>query len=210
MKIEVSDGEIADKHSILCLKLERIPDKQKRVEILREKEILHDYTLSLIVKWPMYYKLLCHVNKIIWDKTNEIKAFCVLDDPVGFAHLASGIFLYNDKRFRLKRIFNTESNIKEQKSYGAKTICIVVPDRQFLLENLGKIICMVLDYDHIQVATRDRCVARTLLEYIPSCCISCDGAETILDDIPSTQDQDALSIINCFIKQAYRIGKQEG
>jgi len=208
MKIEVSDGEIADKYSILCLKLAKIPDEQKRREILREKELLHDYTLSLIDKWPMCYELLCHTNQMIWDKTNEMKAFRVMDDPAGFSNLASAIFSYNDKRFRLKRIFNMDSSVKEQKSYGAKTISIRIPDHNFLLEHLGRIIYMILDYDQIHVGT-DQCVMKTLLEHIPTCCISRVSPNTnTISDIPDAHDQEALLIINSFI--TCRSGKQEG
>lgn len=212
MKIEVSDGEIVDKYSILCLKIKQIYDEQKKREILYEKELLHDYTLSLIVKWPMYYKLLYHVNQIIWDRTNEMKSMCVANDPIGFAYLASEIFSHNDKRFRLKRIFNMDSNVKEHKSYGSKTLNVHIPNRQFLLENLDRIIYLVLDYDHIKVLSTDSDnIMNTLFEYIPKYCIShVLNQETEYEEIPNIHDQNALMIINHFTKLNDKVDKQEG
>lgn len=53
MKIEVSDGEIVDKYSILCLKLDLMTHEDKKKQVQYEKDLLHDYATTLIKQWPM-------------------------------------------------------------------------------------------------------------------------------------------------------------
>jgi hypothetical protein len=149
MKIEVSDGEVVDKYSILCLKLELITNEDKKKQVQHEKQLLHDYATFLINRWPMYYSLLFHVNKQIWDKTDEMKAFHMPNDPEAFAKLSQDIFSLNDQRFRLKRIFNMDSNVQEQKSYADKTIHISIPSQEVLINKLDELISMVLRYHKI-------------------------------------------------------------
>ena len=98
MKIEVSDGEIVDKYSILCLKLDKIKNEEKRKQIQHEKNFLHEHAIKLIEKWLLYYDLLSYVNRKIWDKTDEMKTLS--PSNATFAYVAHEIFSLNDQRFR--------------------------------------------------------------------------------------------------------------
>ena len=69
MKLEVSLGEAIDKYSILELKLKKINDTHKQVEIKKELDALTEcvmYKESL----SFYYNLLFYINEQIWDMTN--------------------------------------------------------------------------------------------------------------------------------------------
>ena len=50
MKIEVSNGEILDKITILRLKLEHIYDKDKRANIIKEYDFLKEALRRLIIQ----------------------------------------------------------------------------------------------------------------------------------------------------------------
>ncbi len=71
MKIEVSNGEIIDKITILHIKKDNIKDESKLKNVLEELKELEPY-LSLIgisVNHPLYKELFA-VNKKIWDIRN--------------------------------------------------------------------------------------------------------------------------------------------
>lgn len=201
MKIEVSDGEIVDKYSILCLKLDLITNNDKKKQVQYEKDLLHEYATLLIGQWPMYYRLLFHVNKQIWHKTDEMKAFHLLDDPEGFARLSSDIFSLNDQRFRLKRIFNTDSHVKEQKSYAEKTIHIFLPNHNFAVRRLDELISMVLTHDKILITLdkEKQAITDTIHQWIPLFCVSfLEEPPTNPSIIPLAPDASTLSIIHHF------------
>ena len=79
MKIEVSIGEAIDKLSILEIKMKKIEDENKKIEIQKEINVLHDCE-SYKSKNEFYYNLLVYVNEKIWDMTDIIKSITV-DDP---------------------------------------------------------------------------------------------------------------------------------
>jgi hypothetical protein len=187
MKIEVSDGEVVDKYSILCLKLELITNEDKKKQVQHEKQLLHDYATFLINRWPMYYSLLFHVNKQIWDKTDEMKAFHMPNDPEAFAKLSQDIFSLNDQRFRLKRIFNMDSNVQEQKSYADKTIHISIPSQEVLINKLDELISMVLRYDKIFIILdKEKQLVMDMINYwLPPFCVA---FLTEIDDHKRTND----------------------
>lgn len=203
MKIEVSNGELADKYSILCLKLDEIKDLTKKEHILYEKNLLHPYVMSIIEDWFLYYKLLHHVNRQIWDKTNEMKQLNATTEPTRFAKIASDIFQYNDKRFRMKRIFNLQSQVKEQKSYANKTLSIFIPDEYALVNKLDELIYLVLEYDHLYV----KCNIHHfdfLSKFIPPCSLSyrkdCDDSVLFIDTITISNQNEVFNIIHHFTK----------
>lgn len=199
MKIEVSDGEVVDKYSILCLKLVRIPDTPKRKDIQREKDLLLDYAAVLIARWPLYYDLLYHVNQQIWDKTDEAKSLSVPN--AAFAHLTHEIFSLNDQRFRLKRVFNTNSHVKEQKSYADRVLHVCITSHDALMEKLDELIAMVLVYDRVHltvgVAAADA-VRDTVLRWLPPYFVSFLPHDGPLQDIQSLEVADVavLSLIS--------------
>ena len=58
MKIEVSNGEIIDKLTIIQIKLERIKDKAKLVNLRKEyDELIKDSSSILSIKDPLYIAL---------------------------------------------------------------------------------------------------------------------------------------------------------
>ena len=148
MKVEISIGEGIDKLSILEIKYKKIPDEEKRVEIKKEMDALqecNDYKNQFL----FYYRLLMYVNEKLWDMTDIIQKMHKTDD--NYAEISNELFLFNQKRFRLKRIFNllTSSNIKEQKNNRLKTCKIVIHDQERFYDKLPEINSLLLDYDLI-------------------------------------------------------------
>ncbi len=120
MKIEVSNGEIIDKLTIIQIKLERISDKTKLENLRKEYEELVIVASSIIgTNDPLYLKLY-KVNCELWDIEDHIrdlerkKEFG--DD---FISTARSVYFKNDKRSELKREINikTSSGLIEEKSY---------------------------------------------------------------------------------------------
>lgn len=203
MKIEVSDGEIADKYSILCLKLDRIQDGTKRQQVQREKDLLHAYASTLIDRWPLYYKLLCHVNRQIWDKTNAVKALSLPDDLEAFARLSQEIFAHNDQRFRLKRVFQSGSRVQEQKSYADKVLHLNVGGQGMLDRKLAELVYMVLEYDRVCAATAIEAPAGLF----PPCFLSvssCPDGPTVGVEELVVGDAVALSLIRHHVSSSAR------
>ena len=122
MKIEVSNGEILDKISILEIKKARINSPEKLVNI--EKEWME--------LWPLYEKLvttdevawkyaeLKSVNEQLWDIEDDIREWedrYYFGDK--FVELARLVYITNDRRAKVKLDLNilTRSELIEEKSY---------------------------------------------------------------------------------------------
>jgi hypothetical protein len=150
MKVEISVGEGIDKLSILEIKYKKIPDEEKRVEIKKEMDALQECT-QYKNQFLFYYRLLMYVNEKLWDMTDSIQKMSMTDG--NYAEISNDLFLFNQKRFRLKRIFNllTSSNIKEQKNNRLKTCKIVIHDQERFYAKLPEINSLLLDYDLIYV-----------------------------------------------------------
>ena len=120
MKIEVSNGEITDKLTIIEIKLERISDPSKRASLQKEFEILNDAVASIIDKKSQLYIDLYTINNQLWDIEDHIRdlerAKNFGDD---FIQTARSVYVINDKRSDAKRKINeiTGSNLTEEKSY---------------------------------------------------------------------------------------------
>jgi hypothetical protein len=120
MKIEVSNGEIIDKLTIIQIKLERIKDKGKLVNLKKEYDELITVSSSIISTSDPLYLALYEVNCELWDIEDLIrdlerkKEFG--DD---FISTARAVYFKNDKRSELKREINikTSSGFIEEKSY---------------------------------------------------------------------------------------------
>ena len=124
IKIEISNGELLDKISILELKLLRIEDEEKLVNIKKEFEILNPLVQELFEKYDgqlqSHYLELARINGRLWDIEESIrKAEGEKKFGSGFIHLARSVYLTNDKRSEVKKIINTITNSKlvEEKSY---------------------------------------------------------------------------------------------
>mgnify|MGYP003644729207 CR=1 FL=1 len=115
MRIEVSQGELIDKITILEIKDERVKDEEKLINIRHELDILLKYEFETVLK-----KDLKLVNNVLWDLEDGIRK-CEADGNFGdeFIENARNIYKYNDERARIKKLINVEqcSEIIEEKSY---------------------------------------------------------------------------------------------
>jgi len=120
MKIEVSNGEIIDKLTIIQIKLERIKDKTKLGNLQKEYKILAEASSSIISMDDPLYIALYKVNCDLWDIEDRIRDFerkkNFADD---FVSTAREVYMKNDKRSELKREINIRisSGLIEEKSY---------------------------------------------------------------------------------------------
>jgi hypothetical protein len=146
MKVEVSIGEAVDKLSILELKMKKITNENKKIEIQKEINVLSECE-EYKSKYDFYYSLLMYVNEKIWDMTDVIKSITVDDSQ--FSHISNQIFEFNQKRFRIKNWFNllTVSNIKEQKSYSSSHCKIIVDNEDVFFDKLAEINYLSIEYD---------------------------------------------------------------
>jgi hypothetical protein len=119
MKIEVSIGEVVDKWTILSIKALNITDKDKLVNVFKEKnylnniippEILHDSSIDNLLD----------VNKMLWDVEDRLRN-CerekLFDEH--FVQLARSVYRLNDRRAHIKKEINIKygSDFVEEKSY---------------------------------------------------------------------------------------------
>jgi hypothetical protein len=120
MKIEVSNGEIIDKLTILQIKLERIKGKEKLKNLKKEYDELTCVTSLILKTSDPLYKALYDINCELWDIEDHIrdlerkKEFS--DD---FISTARSVYFKNDKRSEIKKEINirTASGLFEEKSY---------------------------------------------------------------------------------------------
>ena len=124
MKVEVSNGELMDKLSILELKLKNIADSKKLINIKTEFNELNPLVQKLFKKYnPAVNKLyirLAEINGKLWIIEDEIRQ-CEKDKNFGtkFVKLARDVYFTNDVRSDLKKEINilTDSGVIEEKSY---------------------------------------------------------------------------------------------
>jgi hypothetical protein len=120
MKIEVSNGEIVDKFTILQIKSEIIKDVSKLENINTELHLLHNICTLLEINIRHYLEL-CDVNKKLWDVEDELR-LCEKEQRFDdhFITLARSVYQLNDKRAAIKKKINidTNSQLIEEKSYG--------------------------------------------------------------------------------------------
>jgi len=129
MNIEVSNGEIADKVSILMIKLQKIHDSSKIKHLTEELRIISPAFGELMGDasaafkkdsiWDLFFSLK-EVNQKLWDIENRIREKEITKEfDEEFIELARSVYQTNDQRSEIKRIINekTESRIIEQKHY---------------------------------------------------------------------------------------------
>lgn len=120
MKIEVSNGEIIDKLTIIQLKTERIKDKAKLENLKKEFEELKKVCSSILSTSDALYKALYEVNSELWNIEDRIRDMERRKDfGDEFIATARSVYIKNDKRAELKREINirTSSGLTEEKSY---------------------------------------------------------------------------------------------
>jgi len=124
MKIEVSNGELLDKLSILEIKCFKISNKSQLDNITKELYLLNKPYIALLnVYGPtlseLYIKL-SKVNNRLWEIEDEIR-ICERNRNFGkdFVYLARSIYKINDLRSKIKLLINdlTDSTLVEEKSY---------------------------------------------------------------------------------------------
>jgi hypothetical protein len=121
MKIEVSNGEIIDKLTIIQIKLERIKDEAKLINLKREYDELIGVTSSILSISDPLYKALYEVNCELWDIEDRIRDLERKKDfGKEFIETARSVYFRNDRRAEIKREINlkTSSGLIEEKSYG--------------------------------------------------------------------------------------------
>ncbi len=124
MKVEISNGELLDKITILELKLNRIKDKGKLVSIQKEFDILNPLAQELFDKYDgqlqNHYLELAKINGQLWDIEDWIRD-CEREKRFDkeFVELARSVYITNDKRCEVKKLINilTASGLVEEKSY---------------------------------------------------------------------------------------------
>jgi len=117
MKIEVSNGEIVDKYTILEIKKEKCEDEAKLKNILTELNYLTSIVENLNIPQNLLDNLK-EINSKLWEVEDLIR-LCeskkTFDDQ--FIELARLVYITNDKRFQIKNEINkiTQSLIVEEK-----------------------------------------------------------------------------------------------
>ncbi len=120
MKIEVSNGEIIDKLTIVQIKLERITDSSKLENLRREYDVLKEASAKLLSQDDPLYVALYRINCELWEIEDRIRDLERKKDFGNeFIQAARSVYICNDKRFEIKREINvrTASGLIEEKSY---------------------------------------------------------------------------------------------
>ena len=120
MKIEVSNGEIIDKLTIIEIKLERIANKEKLANLQKEHEVLSQAAKSIISTEDELYRALYDINCKLWDIEDTIRELERNKDfGTKFIETARAVYFNNDQRSEIKKQINhkTGSNLVEEKSY---------------------------------------------------------------------------------------------
>ncbi len=120
MKIEVSNGEIVDKLTIIEIKLKHIQDPEKRKNLLAEYKVLNEAVAQIIDKNHEYYQELLKINQELWNIEDHIRDLeRAKDFGEDFIQTARSVYFTNDRRSQVKRQINemTGSNLVEEKSY---------------------------------------------------------------------------------------------
>jgi hypothetical protein len=124
MKVEISNGELLDKFSILEIKIGNITDPSKLTNIENEyreltsdcTDLLRNSTISSL------YSELKSINQKLWTVEDDIRE-CERKKDFGqeFIDLAREVYFTNDDRARVKKEINLASGslLVEEKSYQA-------------------------------------------------------------------------------------------
>ena len=119
---EISLGELADKLTILEIKLKKIEDKESINIINKEYQSLNNIDLKGIdlKKYQALFNELKSVNEKLWDIENEKRLLEKNSDfEDKFIQVSRNVHFMNDKRAKIKKEINRTfgSNIEEVKEY---------------------------------------------------------------------------------------------
>ena len=124
----VSPGELLDKLTILEIKKERIVDPDKRVNVIREFEVLNQLWQNTSPEPERLVQLgldamreeLKSINESLWTIEDDIRD-CESNQDFGqkFIELARAVYQTNDRRAAVKKQINLAlgSDLVEEKSY---------------------------------------------------------------------------------------------
>jgi hypothetical protein len=130
VNIPTSIGDLVDRLTILLIKIDKINDPTKKVNIQTEYELL-DAELKKAcqtfdpTKGTQLLQLtsqLKEINEFIWNVEDEIRDHERQQNfGPSFIQLARHVYIFNDRRASRKREINDlfNSTIKEEKSYKA-------------------------------------------------------------------------------------------
>jgi hypothetical protein len=122
MKIEVSNGELLDKLSILEIKREKIKDDAKLDNINGEYDLIKPLANNLVISVKQLYESLLKINLALWEIEDTIRNFEQKQDfGQEFIQTARSVYVLNDERAKIKKEINriTNSGISEEKSYAS-------------------------------------------------------------------------------------------
>jgi len=125
VKIEVSNGEILDKLSILELKLRFMENEEQKSNVQKEHDLLKRASAKILLTngktFPEdFYRDLSNVNLKLWSIEHKIREKEFKDEfDKDFIKLARSVYKTNDKRARIKKEINvfTGSMLVEEKHY---------------------------------------------------------------------------------------------
>lgn len=119
--VEISNGELIDKLTILEIKMHRLTDAKDNAACVLDYNVLKEIaeTLPIFQDKLLYYELL-NVNEELWDIEDSLR----LKERYGefdqeFTRLARKVYQLNDKRSALKRKIDemSHSKTREFKKY---------------------------------------------------------------------------------------------
>ncbi len=120
MKIEVSNGELIDKLSILQIKAKRISSPDKLDNINNELNVLQTAAANILPLCQSQFSSLKKINENLWDIEDRIRD---MEQKNNFDHkfiqTAREVYRNNDIRASIKKEINdiTNSELTEEKSY---------------------------------------------------------------------------------------------
>jgi hypothetical protein len=121
MKVDVSNGDVIDKVTILKIKKEKVKDAAKLANIINELDIISE-SLSNELKQldKSYHNRLYNVNFKLWEVEDKLRIKESKNEfDSEFIELARSVYILNDERASIKKEINivTISNIVEEKEY---------------------------------------------------------------------------------------------
>ena len=121
MKVEVSNGELVDKITILSIKISEIKDPEQIKNIEKEYKYLCSVLpeIGIDAHSPLYRRLLT-VNRNLWKVEDSLRLKekkAEFDED--FIRMARNVYILNDERSIIKKQINIEtgSDFIEEKSY---------------------------------------------------------------------------------------------
>jgi hypothetical protein len=121
MRVEISNGELLDRISILEIKKLNMVDPENLANIEKQFQLLNPGVVNLFTKNGKEIKALflelSKVNRILWDLENRVRDKKIKDKD--FITSSKLIFEYNEVRNQLKNDINiiSGSKFKDIKEY---------------------------------------------------------------------------------------------